>query len=271
MKKTRFYSLLAVFSISTINYAQVGISTSNPQATLHVDGAKDNAATGTPTPSQQANDVVITSQGRLGIGTITPANALHVKATADPVKLEGVGDGDTTTDRLLVLDPSGVVKSIKTLGGLSVPNPAVFRLETQQNNFLSGAGGGGTQVVPMSLVKNTIPGLSYNSSTSTINFPAGTYEIMFVYEGTHNATDCTISSYFVDFPLNNSTQRIHSTAAHLLGGASNHGGSVAYATSIPAGRTWQIALGRGVSGNCYGNGMALRNSSTQLLVFRIGD
>lgn len=271
MKKTKFYSLLTVLSVSAIVNAQVGINTSNPQTTFHVDGAKDNATTGTPTPAQQANDVVVTSQGRLGVGTVAPNNALHVKATADPVKLEGVGDGNTSTDRLMVLDPTGIVKSIKTLGGLSIPNPAVFRLETPQNNFLNGASVGEKQIVPMSVVKNTIPGLSYNASTSTITFPAGTYEIMFVYEGTHNAQDCTLSSYFVDFPLNNSNQRIHSTAAHIAGGSSNHGGSITYATSIPEGRTWQITLGRGASGNCTGNGMFLRNSSTQLLVFRVGD
>lgn len=271
MKKIKFYSLLALLSISTISYAQVGINTPNPQGVFNIDGAKDNATTGIPTVTQQANDVVVTSQGRLGIGTVAPTNALHIKSTADPVKLEGVADGNTGTDRLLVLDPSGVIKSIKTLGGLSIPNPAVFRLGTSQNNFLNGIPAGASQVVPMAVVKNTIPGLSYNASTSTITFPAGTYEMMFVYEGTHNAAGCTISSYFVDFPLNNSVQRIHSTASHIEGGLSNHGGSIAYATTIPAGQTWQIALGRGVSGNCSGTGMTLRDNSTQLMVFRVGD
>lgn len=271
MKKIKFSSLLALLSMSTIYYAQVGINTANPQGVFNIDGAKDNPATGMPTAAQQANDVVVTSQGKLGVGTVSPANALHIKATADPLKLEGVSVGNTTTDRLVVIDANGVIKSINTLGGLSIPNPAVFRLETVQNNFLTGVSAGGSQVVPMSIVKNTIPGLSYNTSTSTITFPAGTYEIMFVYEGTHNATDCTISSYFVDFPLNNSVQRIHSTASHVAGYTSNHGGSITYATTIPAGKTWQISLGRGVSGNCSGNGMILRDNSTQLLVFRVGD
>lgn len=270
MKKIKFYLLLALLSMSTISYAQVGINTSNPQTTFHVDGAKDNAATGTPTVTQQANDVAVTSQGRLGVGTVVPANALHVKATADPVKLEGVAAGNTTTDRLVVIDPNGVIKSINTLGGLSIPNPAVFRLETSQTNFLNGIPAGAGQIVPMAVVKNTIPGLTYDASTRTITFPAGTYEIMFVYEAIHNA-DCTLSSYFVDFPLNGTTQRVHSTAAHSTGILSNHGGSVTYATSIPAGQTWQISLGRGQSGNCAGTGMTLVGKSTQLLVFRVGD
>jgi len=52
--------------------SQVGINTPNPQGTFHIDGAKDNPATGTPTAAQQTNDVVITSSGNMGIGTTAP-------------------------------------------------------------------------------------------------------------------------------------------------------------------------------------------------------
>jgi len=123
----------------------------------------------------------------------------------------------------------------------------------------------------MSVVKNSIPGLTYNAGTSTITFPAGTYQMTVVYEATHNNTGCTISSYFVDFPLDATTTRIHNTAAHSEGALSNHGGTVTYATTIPLNRAWQIQLGRGQSGNCSGTGMSLAANSTQLLVFRIGD
>lgn len=53
-------------------YAQVGINTANPKGIFHVDGAKDNAASGTPTIAQQANDFIVTSTGSTGIGTNTP-------------------------------------------------------------------------------------------------------------------------------------------------------------------------------------------------------
>jgi len=271
MKIKPTYSLLVMLATSSFFYAQVGINTSNPQGPFHIDAGKDNPATGTPTAAQQANDFAVTATGNVGVGLITPTNKLHVTAAADPLKLEGLTAGVTSTDRLLVVDPTGVVKSINTLGGLSIPNPAVFRLETAQTNFLNGVAAGLTQVVPMSVIKNTIPGLTYNATTSTITFPVGTYQMTFVYEATHNNTGCTLSSYFIDFPLNAGTTRVHSTASHVDGVNSIHGNSITYATTVPANKTWQIALGRGVSGNCTGTGNTMAATSTQLLIFRIGD
>lgn len=270
MKRTLTYFLMLVTGNFFLSNAQVGIQTSNPQGVFNIDAVKDNPATGAPSAAQQANDVAVTATGNMGIGTTVPTNKLHVNGT-DPLRLQGVGTGNTTTDPLVVIDGTGVIKSIGTLGALSIPNPAVFRLETAQANFLQAQGAGGSQVVPMSVVKNSIPGMTYNAVTSTITFPAGTYQITFVYEAIHNITGCTISSYFIDFPLNATTTRIHNTASHSEGALSNHGGTITYATTLPANRAWTITLGRGQSGNCGGAGMNLAAISTQLLVFRIGD
>lgn len=270
MKIKQTFLALAFLSIGGNLFAQVGIQTSNPQGVFNIDAAKDNPATGTPTAAQLANDIIVTATGNTGIGVTLPTNKLHVSGT-DPLRLQGITAGNTTTDRLMVADTNGVVKSIGTLGSLSIPNPAIFRLETSQTNFLNGQGAGGSQVVPMSVVKNTIPGMTFNAATSTITFPEGTYQLTFVYEANHNSPGCTLSSYFIDFPLNNTTTRIHSTASHVEGGISSHGGSIIYATTLPANRTWQIHLGRGQSGNCSGAGMSLIQTATQLLVFRIGD
>ncbi|MGG7469673.1 hypothetical protein [Chryseobacterium arthrosphaerae] len=68
------------FLISAMSFAQVGINTTNPQTVLHVDGAKDNAATGAPTAAQQLNDFVVTSTGNVGIGTIAPQKKLDINA-----------------------------------------------------------------------------------------------------------------------------------------------------------------------------------------------
>lgn len=270
MKRKLVYLLLLLTSNFIFLSAQVGINTTNPQGVFNIDGAKDNPTTGIPSVAQQANDVAVTVGGNMGIGTTVPTNKLHINGT-DPLRLQGVGSGNSATDPLLVIDANGVVKNIGTLGALSIPSPAVFRLETAQTNFLQAQGSGGSQVVPMTIIKNSIPGLTYNAGTSTITFPAGTYQITFVYEATHNATGCTISSYFVDFPLNAGTSRIHNTGAHSEGALSNHGGTITYATTVPANRNWTIALGRGQSGNCSGAGMNLSATSTQVLVFRIGD
>ncbi|REC50327.1 hypothetical protein [Chryseobacterium pennipullorum] len=267
MIKINYYLVVLLF-LGTALSAQVGINTNNPQGVFNIDGAKDNPATGAPNATQQANDVAVTAAGNMGIGITVPTNKLHINAT-NPLRLQGLTAGVAATDPLVVADTNGVLKTIGTLGSLSIPIPAIFRLETAQSDFLSGQGIGGSQAVPMSLVKNSIPGLTY--AGNTITFPAGTYQLTFIYEGTHNAAGCTVSSYFIDFPLNSGSTRIHNTASHIQGAASSHGGTVTYATTVPAGRNWSIQLGRGQSGNCMGAGMTLAATSTQLLVFRIGD
>lgn len=268
MKIKKRYPLFSLLFACGVIHAQVGVNTTNPQGVFHVDGAKDNPATGVPSVAQQANDVAVTATGSVGVGTIAPTNKLHVNAT-DPLRLQGLTAGDSGTDPLVVADANGVLKTIGTLSVLSVPTPAIFRLETAQANFLNGQSSGGQQAVPMSVVKNSIPGLTY--AGNTITFPPGSYQMTVVYEATHNNTGCTISSYFVDFPLNAGTTRIHNTASHSEGALSNHGGTITYATTMATGRTWPIQLGRGQSGNCTGTGMTLAANSTQLLVFRIGD
>ncbi|MGE8556681.1 MAG: hypothetical protein ACN6OB_22390 [Chryseobacterium jejuense] len=60
---------------STLSFAQIGINTSNPQGSFHVDGAKDNPPIGEPSVAQQANDFVITANGNTGIGTTTPESS----------------------------------------------------------------------------------------------------------------------------------------------------------------------------------------------------
>lgn len=79
MKKT--ITTLVFISISGLAFSQVGINTENPLGTFHVDTAKDNPATGTPTAAQAANDVVVSSTGNLGLGTVSPINKFHSVAT----------------------------------------------------------------------------------------------------------------------------------------------------------------------------------------------
>ncbi|REC45299.1 hypothetical protein [Chryseobacterium pennipullorum] len=73
--------------ISALSYAQVGINTTNPQAVLHVDGAKDNAASGAPTAAQQLNDFVVTSAGNVGIGTANPQKKLEIDANNTSLRI----------------------------------------------------------------------------------------------------------------------------------------------------------------------------------------
>lgn len=81
MKKIAIISICIFASLKFS--AQVGIQTSNPQATFHIDGGKDNPSTSVPTIANQANDFVVTSSGSVGVGTISPdaSAAVEINST----------------------------------------------------------------------------------------------------------------------------------------------------------------------------------------------
>ena len=79
--KNNILLLMFLIAGNTFITAQVGILTPNPQGPFHIDGAKDNSATGIPTASQQVNDVIVTPEGRLGVGTIAPDSSSSVEVS----------------------------------------------------------------------------------------------------------------------------------------------------------------------------------------------
>lgn len=109
--KNKFITLLALSSVTIVS-AQIGINTNNPQAALHVDGAKDNATSGVPTTSQQANDAVITSKGNLGIATVAPTEKLDIASGNARIREINANVGIGGTDRPVVADANGVLKTI---------------------------------------------------------------------------------------------------------------------------------------------------------------
>ncbi|MCA6065909.1 hypothetical protein JI747_001885 [Chryseobacterium sp. RG1] len=107
MSKTYLLSALSVVLSSLVFGQNVGINTQNPQAILHVDGDRDNAATGAPSLAQQSNDVVITSAGSIGIGTVSPTTRLDINngTTNGAVKIV---DGTQGAGKVLVSDADGL-------------------------------------------------------------------------------------------------------------------------------------------------------------------
>jgi hypothetical protein len=172
----------------------------------------------------------------------------------------------------LMVDQDNMNASVSdVIDGLGIPRPAVFQLEKDQKDFLSSATDGVTNEIPMSQIVNNITNsISFNQATNTITFQPGTYTVTFAYEGLHNATACTISSYFIDFPTNDSTRRrrIHTTASHKQGDMASHGGTITYTTKLTKSVNWIPRLGRGQSGNCYGAGLSLAAYVTQLSILK---
>ncbi|WP_343618093.1 hypothetical protein [Flavobacterium sp.] len=61
------------------------------------------------------------STGFIGIGTTTPTTALEVTAAADPLKLNGLQTGNTATDKIILADNTGVLKTTITPDALIAP------------------------------------------------------------------------------------------------------------------------------------------------------
>lgn len=87
-----FISLFTLL-LGIAGYAQVGVNTQNPQGPFHVDGAKDNAATGVPSAAEQMNDVIITSTGGVGVGTLSPVSKLEVNGASTNTAAYNAGSG----------------------------------------------------------------------------------------------------------------------------------------------------------------------------------
>lgn len=70
---------IANFPIMTFtDQRRLGVRNTEPQGPFHVDASEDNPATGAPSVAQQSNDVIVTFDGRLGVGTTTPTSKLQV-------------------------------------------------------------------------------------------------------------------------------------------------------------------------------------------------
>lgn len=67
--------LMGIFSLGILN-AQVGVNTKTPLGVLHIDPAGNTNAAGT---SGTGDDIVVKSNGQVGIGTISPAKTLDLR------------------------------------------------------------------------------------------------------------------------------------------------------------------------------------------------
>ncbi|QYN49195.1 hypothetical protein GYM73_06090 [Apibacter sp. ESL0432] len=111
--KTKFI-FLGMLLVPILSFSQIGVNTNNPQGTFHVDGMKDNAEIGAPTPFQGANDFIVTSDGNVGVGTAYPDASSILE-----LNVEGLSSGSKKG----FLGPR--VSLTSNIDTLTIPNPAV--------------------------------------------------------------------------------------------------------------------------------------------------
>ncbi|KFF21991.1 hypothetical protein [Chryseobacterium sp. JM1] len=128
-------------SVCFATHAQIGINTQNPQGAFHIDGGKDNNANGLPTLAQQANDVVLTPGGNLGVGTTIPNSVLQVNGSLS-MPVVTTENNYTLTDRDYSVIFTGVSKDEASHVTFTIPDPATCKGRIYKITSLNGGTNG---------------------------------------------------------------------------------------------------------------------------------
>lgn len=227
--------------------------------------------------------IAFAQKGRVGVNTENPSTTLHIKnyvATDEPLRLENLQKvKPTETNELLFTNADGVVRKAAP-ETMNFNRSVVFTLPNSQILLNEVQSGQSQEITTMNKVTADITGVT--SSGNTISFGEGVYTLTFTYAaaknggiqtasrpGTLSDTQCTISSYYIDFPSSGNdtrpTTRIHSNQSHNAGGGGTnkevgmeptvHGGTINYVLEVPKGATksMKLHIGRGAGGNCEYN------------------
>ncbi|MBB4805512.1 hypothetical protein HNP38_000784 [Chryseobacterium defluvii] len=230
--KTNIISL-AFLLLPFLSFSQVGINTSAPQAILHVDGGKDNPVTGAPSIAQQANDVVVTSTGRVGIGTITPTAQLQTTGNMI-LGTAALTNGATGYSTIVRNNTTGELRTASSSSG----NSFIFNYVTYQvnnvngdaiNNFNTNINSAQYTLIitGSSFITSNGGGLS-NSVTGTFSPKniyayqnAGTWRLLADYRGGSTADGLNGSWTIYCLVINNTFMNSLGTVTSNLGGSSN--------------------------------------------------
>ncbi len=155
---------------SVIAFSQVGINTPNPLATFHVDGGKDNPATNVPNDLQTANDFIVNSLGKVGIGNINPLSNLHIFNRGEAT---GIGGGEATNTGLIIENPivNNSILSILRATGATGLKQAIMGINPNFNGnngiFIISRVPGGNDLA-IDLTSGNV-GIATNAPTNTLD------------------------------------------------------------------------------------------------------
>jgi hypothetical protein len=179
-------SFLFCFLFFQIYFPQVGIKTTNPLGTFHIDGNNDNS--NIPTDSQTLNDFIVDSDGRVGVGIARPNNKLQIVGDNinHPVQIDQSLNLSSLNNNLerIAIDERGNVGIKSSVGVIA----SIFTIQSEVRG-LNMTNGSSNVNIPFSesdMVFNTLSSDigTDNSSGLTYNYisipSAGSYEIQVI-------------------------------------------------------------------------------------------
>lgn len=182
--KKKFLLLIGIFHLG-ITYAQVGINTDNPQGILHIDPNADYNGTDA---TRNYDDIIVTADGKLGLGIISPSTLMHIKTAgtaSTPVSGLRLEDGNQGAGRILAANNNTGLATWKDISSVgAVP----YQREVTTVGYLPS----------MDLNTN-----NYYYTGSYINLPQGRWMVIVItlISATGNTTVDTslwVSSTFAD-------------------------------------------------------------------------
>ncbi|PXW16564.1 MULTISPECIES: hypothetical protein [Chryseobacterium] len=112
-------------TFSLVVKSQVGINTSNPQGVFNIDGLKNNPTTGVPNAVQAKDDLVMISNGNLGLGLTAPGTTLDVNGaiTNRETALAVAGNAVTIPVNVSQVQLTGAATATVAISAFAAPNP----------------------------------------------------------------------------------------------------------------------------------------------------
>jgi hypothetical protein len=158
------FILFTLISYSAL--AQIGIQTEQPTQFLHIDAAKNNNNNVPTTAAQIEDDIVISNDGKLGVGTITPLEKLDINGSIKIV------DGNQALGKKLVTDINGLA----TWSDVIANKYAVWQLKSTTNFNFPALGTTIQLTGTSSMIWNQIDGV--RAITNGVVVPKGKYMVL---------------------------------------------------------------------------------------------
>lgn len=170
-------------------FSQVAINTKFPQGVFYVDPLGNTNSTGS---SGYADDIVVTKDGALGIGTLNPTAHVHIDkgAAKSFIRIEDTSEG--TGDKFLASDEDGRGSWIPAI----TLNGKVYRMNSPGKTAVKCNYNVNT-IVPFNLIKDDNGTLANNSTPGVLTIQAdGTYVFNFRWWGSVSGGSVIVAQSF---------------------------------------------------------------------------